>query len=75
MIIMLYKLTFLFTLSVCLCVSAIEMSCLMSAMEDTSIHLHDDCSRQLRHRIELWNAAVKVIPAVSFVTSNISTPT
>jgi len=35
----------------------------MSAMDDASIHLHTDCVKQLKQRIQLWNAAVKVSQA------------
>ena len=46
----------------CLCL--LEMSCLMSAMDDSSIRLHSDCVKQLKQRIQLWNAAVKVSPLI-----------
>ena len=40
----------------------------MSAMEDSSIRLHADCVNQMKQRIQLWNAAVKVT-ADSFIAS------
>ena len=44
------------------------MSCLMSAM-DSKMHLRDECEKQMKQRIQLWNAAVKVVPPVSCITS------
>jgi len=55
------------------CVSVcvvLEMSCLMSAMKDSNVHLRDDCAKQLQQRIKLWNAAVKVASALRDVSNN-----
>jgi Golgi apparatus protein 1 len=38
------------------------MSCLLEALEDSTIKLHPDCQRMLSERKEMWSYAVKESP-------------
>jgi len=48
----------------------VEMSCLMSAMKDSSVHLRPDCRKQMEQRIQLWNAAVKVVTELLYLSDD-----
>jgi Golgi apparatus protein 1 len=39
-----------------------QMSCLISALDDSSYQLQSGCRNQLKARVELWGTAVKVAP-------------
>ena len=46
----------------------------MNAVEDSSIRLHPDCVKQMKQRIQLWNAAVKVYQSRVAATPQLTEP-
>ncbi|XP_022082269.1 Golgi apparatus protein 1-like isoform X1 [Acanthaster planci] len=43
-----------------------QMSCLLEALEDTTVNLHADCQRMLSERKEMWRYAIRESPPNSF---------
>ncbi|CAH1270213.1 GLG1 [Branchiostoma lanceolatum] len=43
-----------------------QMSCLLEALEDRTVHLQRDCEEKLKSRVEMWEYAAKVAPPETF---------